>query len=92
LLHDAGMAWNVIDHLALRAGLVGKVANAARLAGFTDSAYRSKQSPRQPNEARAQRRLQALLHEKLAPDEIERLLAEGAKMHEDEACRLALEE
>jgi hypothetical protein len=36
--------------------------------------------------------LQTLLREKLVPDELERLLAEGAALTEDEACRLALEE
>jgi hypothetical protein len=33
-----------------------------------------------------------LLRDKLTPAEIERLLAEGAKLSEEEACRLALEE
>jgi len=92
LLRDAGMAWYVLDHLALRAALAGKVADAAHLAGFTDSAHTAKEAVRQPNEARAQRRLQTLLREQLATGELTRLLAEGAKMGEDEACRLALEE
>jgi hypothetical protein len=30
--------------------------------------------------------------ERLAPDELERLLAEGANMNEDEACQMALED
>jgi predicted ATPase/DNA-binding winged helix-turn-helix (wHTH) protein len=92
LLHDAGIAWNVLDHLALRAALAGKRVNAARLAGFADSAYTAKEGVRQPNEARARNRLQALLCEQLTPKELERLLAEGARMSEDEACRMALEE
>jgi hypothetical protein len=41
---------------------------------------------------RSRGRLQALLREKLHFDELVRLLADGAKMNEDEACRLALEE
>ena len=81
-----------LDHIALRAALVGKVANAARVAGFADSIFMAKEISRQPNEARARDRLQALLTEKLAAVELERLLGEGAKMTEDEACRLALEE
>jgi tetratricopeptide (TPR) repeat protein len=89
---EAGYAWSTLDYLALRAALVGKVANAARLIGFADSTYKAKETSRQPNEARARARLQALLREKLHPDELERLLAEGAKMREDEACRMALEE
>src|SRR5207342_3456499 len=91
LLHDAGIAWNVLDHLALRAALAAKFVDAARLAGFVDSAHTAKEAVRQPNEARARNRLHALLREKLCPDELARLLAEGAKMTEDDACRLALE-
>jgi tetratricopeptide (TPR) repeat protein len=89
---EAGHAWVTSDHLALRAALAGKLANAARLAGFADSTYKAKETSRQPNEARAHARVQALLREKLHPDELERLLTEGARMSENEACRLALEE
>jgi hypothetical protein len=81
-----------MDHLALRAALAGKLEDAARLAAFADSTFTAKETSRQPNEARARDRLEALLREKLAPDELERLLAEGAALTEDEACRLALEE
>ena len=81
-----------LDHVTLRAALVGKIAIAARVAGFADSIFVAKEISRQPNEARARDRLQALLTEKLAAVELERLLAEGATMTEDEACRLALEE
>ena len=88
----AGVVWYLLEHLALRAAMAGSVVNAARLAGFADMAYLSKKASRQPNEARAHDRLHMLLREKLAPDELERLLAEGAKLTEDEACRLALEE
>ena len=35
LLQEAGYAWNVLDHLALRAALADKLANAARIAGYT---------------------------------------------------------
>jgi hypothetical protein len=82
----------VLDHLALRAALAGKVANAARIGGYADSIHTAKESTRQPNEARARERLRALLHEMLAPDELQRLLAEGAKFSEDDACRVSLEE
>jgi tetratricopeptide (TPR) repeat protein len=92
LLKDGGLAWIFLDHVALRAALAGKVANAARVAGYADSILAAKRTSRQFNEARAHVRVQALLREKLVPDELERLLAEGAKMSEDEACRLALEE
>ena len=91
LRNEDGMAWCTLDHLALRAALAGKPAIAACLAGHSDSMFAAKETSRQPNEARARGRLQSLLREKLAPGEFERLLAEGAKMSEDEACRLALE-
>ena len=92
LLHEGGYAWNMLDHLALRAALAGNVVNAALLAGFTDSTYKAKETSRQPNEARARDRLQPLLREQLTPRDLERLLAEGAKVSEDQACRIALEE
>lgn len=92
LVKDIGCAWINMDHFALRAALAGKIANAARLAGYVDSAHVTKETSRGPNEARACERLRALLHEKLVTDELQRLLAEGAKMSEDEACQLALEE
>jgi predicted ATPase len=92
LLKEGGYAWITMDHVALRTALAGSAANAARLAGFSDSTHAAKEALRQPNEARAHARLRALLREKLAADELERLLAEGEKMSEDEACRLALED
>jgi len=92
LLREAGLAWISMDHFALRAALAGKIANAARLAAYADSAFAVKAYSRQPNELRARERLHALLREKLAPDHFERLLAESAKLTEGEACRLALED
>jgi hypothetical protein len=89
---EAGHAWVTLDHLALRAALAGKLADAARLAGFADSTYKAKETSRQPNEARAHDRLETLLRKKLALDELDHLLAEGAKMNEDEACLMALED
>jgi tetratricopeptide (TPR) repeat protein len=91
VLEEVGFAWHVLDHLGLRAALAGKLANAARLAGYANSAFAAKKSSRQPNEARAHERLQVLLRERYDPDELKRLFAEGAGMNEDDACRLALE-
>ena len=85
-------ALSTLDHLALRAALAGKFANAGRIAGYTDFGFAAKQSRRQPNEARSRARLDALMAEKLAPAEFERLRAEGATLSEDDAIRLALEE
>lgn len=90
LLLEKGLAWINMDHVALRDALAGRLANAARLAGYVDSTYAAKETTRGPNEARAHVRLQALLRDKLNPAELTRLLAEGATMSEDEACRIAL--
>jgi predicted ATPase/DNA-binding winged helix-turn-helix (wHTH) protein len=92
LLKLGGYVWIFVDHVALRAAMAGIVANAARLAGFADATFAAKETSRQPNEARARARLQALLQEKLVPDELQRLFAEGAKISEDAACRIAVEE
>jgi hypothetical protein len=87
-----GHAWIDMDHFALRVALAGKIENAAQLAGYADSAYATKETSRGPNEARARKRLQALLQEKLTRDELARLAIEGAALSEDEACALALDE
>jgi predicted ATPase/class 3 adenylate cyclase len=92
LLLEGGFAWSHLDHLALRAALAGRFAPAARMAGYSDSTYASRKMARQPNEIRSRNRVQAMLQEKFAADELARLFAEGAKMTEDGACRLALEE
>ena len=44
----------------------------------------------QVNEASARARLERLLHEQLDAGERDRLMAEGATMTEEDACRLAL--
>jgi predicted ATPase/DNA-binding winged helix-turn-helix (wHTH) protein len=92
LRKEDGYSWGAFDHLALRAALAGNTASAARLASYADAAYAAKATPRQANETRARDRLQTLLRETFTPDELERLLAEGATMSEEEAVRLALED
>jgi non-specific serine/threonine protein kinase len=89
---DRGRSWVFMDHLALRSALAGNTRSSARLAGYADALVTAKQAPREPNEARAYSRVQALLREQLDVAELERLLAEGARMTELEACRLALED
>jgi predicted ATPase/DNA-binding winged helix-turn-helix (wHTH) protein len=80
-----------LDHLALRAALVGRWADAARLAGYVDAAFPTIGSPRQTNEARARARLDRLLRDQISEEECTKLMAEGATMTEEDACRLALE-
>jgi len=57
LRRDSGHAWVAMDSFALRAGLAGKLENAARIAGYADATHAAKQSLRQPNEARARARV-----------------------------------
>jgi tetratricopeptide (TPR) repeat protein len=92
LLSGVGRAWRFMDHLALRAALAGKVVNAAQLVGFADSKTLTQRAAREPNEARARTRVHALLRERLDPAELEHLLAKGAKITDDEACQMALED
>ena len=91
LLIEGGFAWSHLDHLALRAALAGNLATAVRVAGFADSAFAEKKTARQPNEARLRDRLQVLLRAEYSPDDLARLLAEGAALSEDNACKLALD-
>jgi len=92
LCREGGTAWNKIDSLALRAALTGDNARAALLAGYEDAAFETRGSKRQPNEARARERVQVLLNARLAPDELERLLAQGATLSDDEALRRSVED
>jgi hypothetical protein len=92
LLRDQGNAWVLLDHVALRAAAAGKFRNAAQIAGYADAANAANETSRQPNEARARDRLQKILSGKLTHQELERLFVEGAKLSEDEVCRIALEE
>jgi tetratricopeptide (TPR) repeat protein len=91
MLMEGGFAWSHLDHLALRAALAGKFADAARIAGFSDAAFTGRKTARQPNEARSRDRLQRLLEKELSPTELSRLAAEGAAMSEEAACKLALD-
>ena len=91
LLIDGHYTWIFMDHFALCSDLAGMAVNATLLTGFADASHATKKRFRQPNEARARERLHALLCDKLPSDELERLLAEGEKLSEEEACRLALE-
>jgi predicted ATPase/DNA-binding winged helix-turn-helix (wHTH) protein len=86
----AGYAWGALDHLALRAALIGRWADAARLTGYVDAAFTARGVVREPNEARARTRLDQVLGDRLDTNERAQLMAEGATMNEDDAVRLAL--
>lgn len=90
LLREEQTVWLWFDHFALRVGARGRIGDAARLAGYADAMLAAHDRVRQPNESRARQSLHAILSDKLAPDVLTRLLAEGADLSEDEACRIAL--
>ena len=92
LVREDGSVWIFADHVALRAALIGKLSDAACLAGYSDYTWTAKKATRQPNEARAHERLQSLLNQKLASEELLRLRTKGASMSEDQACQMALQE
>ena len=89
LARDAGAAWMVLDHYALRLAKSGRCAAAARVIGWNDAAVHAKDVHRQVNEQRAHESTLSLLRTNLAAGELESLLAEGARLTEDEVCRLA---
>jgi tetratricopeptide (TPR) repeat protein len=90
-LGKSGLAWNFMDHFALRAALAGRIANAARLSGYADAALAARSAQRLVNEARAFERLKLLLAQGLAADELAELRRQGAELDDEAACRLAAE-
>lgn len=88
--NDMAVAWQGIDHLALRCALGGRLEDAVRLAGYADARHAAMSARRQPNEGRARDRLGTLLHGGIDPDRRAALLAEGALLSDDAACALAL--
>ena len=86
----AGYGWTALDHLALRAALVGRWADAARLSGYVDAMVTAAGLVREPNEARARMRLDHVLGDRLDIERRAALMAEGATMSQEDAHRLAL--
>jgi len=89
---ERSIAWQTIDHLALRAALAGKLDQAARLAGYSDDRLAQKKLPRQRNEQRARERAGELLRRRYSAAELAALLAAGAALTDAAACELALQE
>jgi predicted ATPase len=81
-----------IEHLALVVALRGDFSRAARLEGYADAALQRHGFPREFTETTTHNRLTALLRERLAPDDLARLIAEGAALTPEAAIALALEE
>jgi ATP/maltotriose-dependent transcriptional regulator MalT len=81
-----------IEHLALAVVLRGDFSRAAMLEGYADVALQRHGLPREFTETTTHDRLVALLRERLAPDELAPLIAEGAALTPQAAIALALEE
>ncbi len=81
-----------IEHLALVFALRGDRARAATLEGYANAALARHGYPREFTETTTHDRLTTLLREGLAPDELARLIAEGAALTPEAAIALAFEE
>jgi ATP/maltotriose-dependent transcriptional regulator MalT len=81
-----------IEHLALVVALCGDRARAATLEGYADSAFGRHGFEREFTEITTHGRLLALLREGLTPEELARLMAEGAALTPEAAIALVLEE
>ena len=79
-----------LEHLAVVLGLEGDVSRAARLAGFSDAAYRRLAFTREVTERRGYERLRALLETRFEPADLELLSNAGAALTSDEALAEAL--
>ncbi len=80
-----------LQQWALLAASAGRLAGAARLAGFVDAGYQAAGETREPTELRVYRDLQALLAG-LPAGECQRLSREGAAWTEAQAASFAAEE
>lgn len=80
-----------IETVALASALDGASERAARLAGYVEAFYRNISFVRDQTQQRTWERLTALLVERLGPGDIDRLMAEGAVLNEDQAVKEALE-
>ncbi len=80
---DAFVPW-FADYLALLAALDGRLADAARLLGFSDRAYADREDERLHNESTAFNRARDLATVALGAAEVERLMAEGARLRRED--------
>jgi tetratricopeptide (TPR) repeat protein len=92
MLREGGQMWLLADHIALLLARQGSAARAARIAGYADAAHSANAAPRQANEIRARDHTGRILSAELPAEALERFLAAGAAMTDDEACAVALED
>jgi tetratricopeptide (TPR) repeat protein len=89
LLRDESRLFWLFDHLALRAGLAGRLTDAALLLGYADAAYRMLDQQREPPGCHAVERLGDMLCKELLRDDIAELSRLGAQLSEEQAMALA---
>ncbi|HSN31931.1 MAG TPA: hypothetical protein VLU41_04545 [Ideonella sp.] len=77
------------DYLSLLCALEARPRAAAKLAGYADATYRRHEDRRQPNESGAVERALALARSTLGADAVQRLVAEGALLRDDQVATLA---
>ncbi len=92
LLRAQGMLFWFFDHLALRAGLAGRVKDAALISGYADALSNEFGRPRDPIGREAVARLVALLKQTFSGAEIEQFARIGAQLSEDQVINLALDD
>ena len=90
LLRDEGVLFWLFDHLALRAGLLGRWKDAAQIAGYADAVHAEFGRPREPVGQRAVHRLNTLIEGAVAESEIAEHRRLGAALTEAQAIGLAL--
>lgn len=78
------------DHFASYLARTGNGEAAVRLVGWADALRAARGLRRQPNETRARETSLARVREVIDEKEVERLLADGAALSDDEVHRLAL--
>ena len=92
LLREQGILIELLGHLALRAALVGRLQDAARIIGYSDAAHEAANRPREPIGKRAATQVYELLRDNLPESEIAALNKEGALLTEARVTALALSE
>jgi predicted ATPase/class 3 adenylate cyclase len=89
---EGPIAGMTIEHLALAWALSGDLLRAATLEGYALAVFQKHGFMRESTERTTHERLMRLLNDGLEPDEITRLIAEGAQLAPEAAFALALEE
>src|SRR5262249_44827159 len=77
-----------LERLGLIAAIEGDLAVAGRLLGHSQHYHSQRKILRSFSSLDVQDRLEAELSERLSPSELERLIAEGARLTEDEAVAI----